>query len=100
MPQIARQAYALELRVVGGLDNIGISQCRNCFFWKRFTAGKVNGLYRFIIEGIGEQKNLEIRCVTVAIYAALGQWRRAVGFNVDAHENEHNAHLPKTAHAI
>ena len=98
--QIARKAYALELCVVGCLDDVGLFQCRNYFRWKCFAAGKINGLYRFIIEGIREQQNLEIRCVTVAIYAALGQWRRAVGFNVDAHENGHNDHLPKTAHAV
>ena len=92
VPQIARKAHALELRVVGHLDNIGIFQCRNYFFWKRFTAGKVNGLYRFIVEGIGEEENLEIRRVAVAVHAALGQWRRAVGLQVQSHEGGHMNH--------
>ena len=72
VPQVARKAHALELGVVGHFDNIGIFQRRNYFFWKRFTAGKVNSLYRLIVEGIGEQQNLEIRRIAVAIYAALG----------------------------
>ena len=89
---VARQAHALELRIVGDLDNIRIFQCRNHFFWKRFTAGKVNSLYRLIVEGIGEQKNLEIRRVALAVHAASGQRRRAVGFNIDAHEDGHMNH--------
>ena len=98
--KIARQAYALKLGVVGHFDNAGIFQRRNDFLGKHITAGKVNGLYRFIVEGVGEQKNLKIRRIAVSVHTALGQWRRAVCLQVQTHNTGHNDHLQKTAHAI
>jgi hypothetical protein len=45
-----------------------------------------------IVKGVGQQQDLEVRRVAIAIYSALREWGRGVGFNVQM-QNAQAHHL-------
>ena len=68
------KAHALKRSVVRDFQDARVFQRFEEFVRQRFTTGQVYGYYRPIVKGVGQQQDLEVRRVAVAIYAALGEW--------------------------
>lgn len=67
------KAHALKRGVVRDFQDVRVFQRFEEFVWKLFPVGQVNGYYRPIAKGVGQQQDLEVRRVSVPIHAALGE---------------------------
>ena len=83
MAEVAGQADKFESRVVGVFEDAGIVQGSQEVGWQRFTGSQVNGDQRVIIEAVGQQEDLEIRGLDVAVDAALWKVLGGEGLNID-----------------
>ena len=52
------------------------------FIRQRFPTRHVDGHHRRVVKGVGQEKNLEVRGVAVAVHAALGKGGGGIGFYV------------------
>ena len=83
IPPLTKDEYhQLEENI---LDDGRIIQRSDHICRKIFTAGKVNRYDWPVIVGIGKKKHLKVGRIGIAVYAAFGQRRGTVCFNVDAH---------------
>ena len=68
------KAHALKRGIVRDFQDVRGFQRFEEFVWQRFTTGQVNGYYRPIVKGVGQQQDLEVRRVAVPVHAAIGEW--------------------------
>lgn len=82
VPQVSRQADALEVSVKGPFFNCVICQGVEYFSRNPLTAGKVNDSHITSVHGIAKQENLERGRFRVPVYAALVQINVREGLNI------------------
>ena len=83
IPEPAREAYPLKLRVERPLCYHVVCQRGNDLIWNRLPGSEVDHLHRPSIGGVAEEQDVEIRCLGVFVDSALRQLHAAVCFNVD-----------------
>ena len=83
--QMLGEAHPLKGRVVRNFQDSRVLQRMKEFIRQRFPARHVDGCHRRAVKGIGQQEDLEIRGVAVAVHAALGEGGGGIGFYVQMH---------------
>ena len=85
-PEKSGETYALELGVESRFEDLRILKRIQHICRELFSARQINRLYRLVVKCVGEQENLKIRAVRVAVHAAFRKRGRAVGFDIDAQD--------------
>ena len=83
VPQVPGKTHPLELGVEGPLGHSRVGQRRQYIGRDALTGGEIHHLGGAAVHRIAEQQHFKLRCLAVAVHAALDQRLRGVGFNVD-----------------
>ena len=76
------KTHPLKRGVVGDFQDVRVLQRVQESIRQLFPAGQVDGHHRQVVKSVGQQQNLEVRRVAVAVHAALGEWGRGIRLNV------------------
>ena len=82
MPEMLGEAHPLKRGVVRDFQDVRVLQRVQESVRERFSAGHVDGNQRRVVKGVGQEKDLEIRGIAVAVHAALGQRGGGIGLYV------------------
>ena len=87
------QTGALEVRVEGGLDDLGIEEgLAELGHHVRISIEAVDGLdvvLAPVVEDVRDEQDVEVRRLHVGVDARLGQIHGAIGFYIHAHNSVH-----------